>query len=469
MAKASKYYKPPVRFTLPVGSEPTPENIMKAVEELRRRQDRYKQLRDYYIGDQPILYRDMESDVAKNNKLVNNFCSYIAEIGADFLMGNPVDYQAPEGMNIDDIITRYTTQGMSDIDSDIALDAEIYGIAYDLTFSNEDSQAETVQIDTRNTIMVYDDSVKHNELFALTCADEQNPNDKQKIIGHVTIYTASEIIDGRLNSDDWKEESRRPHMFGEVPVSVYRNNKNSIGSFEPVLSLVDAYNILQSDRVNESEQLADAILMLKNFTLDEKNLETLKENRLLSAVPADGDAKYVTKPLNETDSDILKNSIADDIHKFSKTPNLSDQNFVGNSSGVALSYKLLAFEETTKTRERHMEKGLKKRLRLYWHFQNTLKNLPVTPEISEVDVIFNRALPKNDYETSQMINNLNGIVKPEILVKQLSFVDNAERALTPEAAAESEAKPEEAPETYPPVTVEELNADIEEKLTTAEE
>lgn len=463
MAKQSKYYRPPVRFTLPAGSEPTPENILKAVEELRDRQPRYKQLYDYYIGDQPILYREMESEAAKNNKLVNNFCSYIAEICADFLLGNPVDYQAPEDIDIDEIMKLYTNQGMSDIDSDLALDAGIFGVSYDLTFADENSEPQTVQIDTRNALMVYDDSVKHNELFAITCADEIT--DDRKKIGHVTVYTPSEIITGRLDGDKWVEESRATHFFGEVPITVYKNNKNATGNFEGQLGLVDAYNILQSDRVNESEQLADAILMLKNFTLTDENASILREKRLLTSVPADGDAKYITKPQNESDSDLLKNSIADDIHKFSKTPNLSDQNFVGNSSGVALSYKLLAFEEATKTRERHMEKGLKKRLRLYWNFKNRLTLKNANTDINRVDVIFNRALPKNDYETSQMVNNLAGIVKPEILVKQLSFVDNAERALTPEAAAEDE--PETAPETYPPVTAEELNADIEEKLTEA--
>ena len=471
MANVSKYFKPPVRFTLPEGSEPTETNIIKAVEELRKRQDRFKQLRDYYIGDQPILYRSMESDAAKNNKLVNNFCSYIADICADYLLGNPVDYQTPEGLDIDKIMELYTDQGMSDVDSDIALDAGIYGVAYDLTFTDEKSTPQTVQIDTRNTLMAYDDSVLHRELFAITCADETTgKGDKKKTTGQITIYTRSEIITGRLDDDKWVEDKRTRHFFGEVPVTVYRNNKNAIGTFEPVISLVDAYNTIQSDRVNESEQLADAILMLKNFTLDDNNQELLREKRLLTSVPADGDAKYITKPQNESDSDILKKSIADDIHKFSKTPNLSDQNFVGNSSGVALSYKLLAFEEATKTRERHMEKGLKKRLRLYWNFQNKLAlqdNSEKRTEIGKVDVIFNRALPKNDYETSQMINNLKGIVKSEILVKQLSFVDNADRALTPEAAAESEALPETPPETFPTVTAEELNADIEEKLMEA--
>ena len=45
--------------------------------------------------------------------------------------------------------------------------------------------------------------------------------------------------------------------------------------------------------------------------------------------------------------------------------------------------------------------------------------------ISDVDAVFKRNLPRNDYETSQMILNLDGIVDKELLVSQLSFVKDA--------------------------------------------
>lgn len=458
---SSIYYKPPVRFTLPVGSKPTAENIAAALNELTNRRARYNQLHNYYIGKHDILYRNLDSDTAKNNKLVNNFASYIADICANYLLGNPVDYVLPDDLNIDNILDRYAEQGMSDIDSDIALDAGIYGVAYDLTFTDENSEPNTVLIDPRNTIMVYDDSVQHRELFAIYAADINNEG---IISTDLTIYTDSEIITGSCEGGNFTETSRQPHFFGEVPVVEYANNKTHTGNFEPVLSLIDAYNTLQSDRVNDREQLADAILVLKNFTLNDKKQGELRDNRLLTSVPADGDAYYLTKPLSEADADILKHSVADDIHKFSKTPNLSDENFVGNSSGVALNYKLLAFEEETKTRERHIEKGLKKRLRLYFNLANNLTanaGGKTIKDIAKVDVVFNRNLPKNDFETSQMIVNLQGIVKDEYLVKQLSFVDSAEKALV-------ENQPDENPESFPTLTADEIAQDIEEKLAVEE-
>lgn len=463
----STYYKPPVKFTLPVGSEATPENIAKAVKELESRKARYEQLHNYYIGNQEILNRTLSSETAKNNKLVNNFASYIADISANYLLGNPVDYLVPDDLDlkIDGIMQRYAEQTMSDLDAQIALDAAIYGVAYDLTFTDEDSEANTVQVDPRNTLVVYDDSVQHRELFAINCA--QVKDKEGKVINRVTAYTPEKIIEMTLNADggamDKPEE--KPHFFGAVPVVEYPNNKSYLGSFEPVLSLIDAYNTIQSDRVNEREELADAILVLKNFTLDEKRQANLRDLRLLTSVPPDGDASYLTKPQSESDADTLKQSLADDIHKFSKTPNLSDQNFVGNSSGVALNYKLLAFEEEVKTHERFIEKGLKKRMVLYFNLENHLKQGAggrTAKEISRVDVVFNRNLPKNDYETSQMIVNLQGIVKDDYLVKQLSFVDNAEKALV-------ETEPDENPEQFPETTEEDVQADIEAKLAAAEE
>ena len=44
--------------------------------------------------------------------------------------------------------------------------------------------------------------------------------------------------------------------------SEYWNNARETGDFERVLPLIDAYDILQSDRVNDKQQFADALLVL---------------------------------------------------------------------------------------------------------------------------------------------------------------------------------------------------------------
>ena len=226
------------------------------------------------------------------------------------------------------------------------------------------------------------------------------------------------------------------HAFGDVPLILYKNNPEFLGDYEPVISLIDAYNLLQSDRVNDKEQLVDAILCMYGMDFDDDQAEMLKTSRMLANLPVDGKVEYLIKTLQEGDVDILRQNLENDIHKISMVPNMSDENFVGNSSGVAIRYKLLAFEQN---KERYMEKGLMERFKLYNNFLVTKSKMSEVP-VEEVDAVFKRNLPSNDFEISQMINNLADYVDAETLISQLSFIKDASEIIELKKK-EDEAKP----------------------------
>ena len=73
---------------------------------------------------------------------------------------------------------------------------------------------------------------------------------KKDSYNRVTVLTNNLIInyakDGKLVKG---EES--VHLFSKVPVIEYVNNSERLGDFEVVLPLIDAYNMLQSDRIND--------------------------------------------------------------------------------------------------------------------------------------------------------------------------------------------------------------------------
>ena len=71
-----------------------------------------------------------------------------------------------------------------------------------------------------------------------------------------------------------------------------------------------------------------------------------------------------------------------------------------------------------------MEKGLMERFKLYNNFLITKSKMALVP-IEDVDATFKRNLPSNDYEISQMINNLADYVDAETLISQLSFIKDA--------------------------------------------
>jgi len=130
--------------------------------------------------------------------------------------------------------------------------------------------------------------------------------------------------------------------------------------------------------------------------------------------------------MSESDTEILKDAIKSDIHKFSHVPDLTDENFAGNSSGVAMKYKLLGLEQLTKIKERWFREGLRWRLRLFSGFLS-LKGKP-SLDADAVQMMFRRSLPVNDLEIAQMVQMLSGLVPAKMLLGQVPFIDDVSAA-----------------------------------------
>ena len=107
-------------------------------------------------------------------------------------------------------------------------------------------------------------------------------------------------------------------------------------------------------------------------------------------------------------------------------PNITDENFAGNSSGVAMEYKLLGLEMLTTIKTRYFRKGLRKRIRIFCHF---LKLKQILLEANSIVPHFNRTLPKNLVELSNIVANLKGSVTDRTLLKLLPFVEDPDEEL----------------------------------------
>ena len=433
-----------MKYTLPKDTEINATVIKEAINFNEERRERFDTLDRYYIGDQDILHRE-KPDLLHNNKVMINHAKYIVDTNVGYLLGNPVEYQVTNGLNIDPILDCYKKQTMNDIDSEVAKNCAIFGLQYEYVFANEDAEPESAILDVRNTIIAYDNTIKHGKLFAVNYRPIYNKPTDQEPDHYDVIFVDNKVVRNyELKGDNLTLVNEGSHAFKEVPMIEFVNNKDYLGDFESVVSLIDAYNLIQSDRVNDREQLVDAILCFYGVKFTEEQMAELKEHRMISNIPMDGKIEYLIKSLNESDTDILRKNIENDIHKIIMTPNLADENFANNSSGVAISYKLLAFDQNIKNKERYFERGLMERFRLYNAFLNTKSSMSVVPT-EEVDAVFKRNLPRNDYETSQMILNLRGIVDKELLVSQLSFVRDSKETVEL-AAKEDETTLETAAE-----------------------
>lgn len=400
-------------------------------EHIQHTHDRYDRLERYYEGEHPICSREKRSVLA-NNKLVCNHAKYISDTCVGYFAGNPVKYS---GDGLEPLLELLRAADSDTQDIDLAQKASIFGTAYEFIYTDEDGQPRLYSPDPRQAFVIYDDTVQQKPVAGVYYYKLHDSVTNRDTGYSVYLCTASMITHFVTDTGFTPKlpDENRPHGMNGVPLIEIYNNSTCGSDFEPVLSLIDAYNILQSDRVNDKEQFVEAILLIKGSVLGDDNDEksesykALRENGLLE-LDADSSAEWLTRQFDENSVEVLRKSLEQDIHKFANVPCMSDESFGGNASGVAMRYKLLGFEQITKIKERYFREGLKERLRLLCSWLDTTGKAHI--DSRDISIQFTRALPVNETEVAQLVSELRDLVPLKTLLGLLPFVDD------PEAAAE---------------------------------
>lgn len=207
-------------------------------------------------------------------------------------------------------------------------------------------------------------------------------------------------------------------------ISVKQNIENGESIFKSVIGLQDAYNKLISDSVNDWESFVDAYLVLTNITADADDIAAMKQNRVL-ILDDDATAQYLTKATSDTKVERLLDEINTAIHTIANSPDFSSEEFgSGVSSGIALQFKLVGFNNIAANIEAQFKKAIQQRIKLL----NNVFTL-IDMEAFEIDVTFTHNLPQNIADVAETINKLRGLVSNETLLAQLPFVNDVNAEL----------------------------------------
>ncbi|MGL4742661.1 MAG: phage portal protein [Sarcina sp.] len=394
--------------------------LVKLITKHRNNLSRFNKLDKYFEGEHEILKRTIESESLPNNKIVCNHAKFITDMAVGYFIGEPIMYES--SIDIELITDCFKSNDESSHNTDLAEDVSIYGVGYELLYMSDDEIAipSLGTLDVRETFTVTDNSVAAKTLFAVNYYETFDEDDKANgfIVNVYDDSTVTEYFFKELDEKGGELREEESHFFGRVPIIEYKNNARVQGDFEQVISLIDAYNLLQSDRVNDKEQLVDAILAIYGSSIDEADARLLKLYKMLNLNTGDK-AEWLTKTLNENEIEVLKKALEEDIHKFSMVPCMTDKNFIGNSSGVAMKFKLLGLEQLCKKKERFFSVGLRERLNM---ISNILSIKGTKLNSRDIHIVYSRSLPANEIEISQMINNLEGKVSNETLISKIPFV-----------------------------------------------
>ena len=435
------------RFTL---SEFDEENLDKSairtlITEHESMVGKLRMNKDYYEG------RHMNPEDGEP-RVICNHAKDISDTATGYFMGSPITYQnslaetESDEQTMDELLQAFDDAGVNDTDTDLALDASIYGLAYEYVYTREGTtDPVSKSISPEHAFIVVDDSIEERELCGVYYWRKEDSAKKTfQYVALVTTdhYTYTYTLHGSDPSGTDYEESVVEHLFGEPQIIEYLNNKDAIGDFEQQITLMDAYDALISDRIIDKQQYVDAILLLYGANLGDDEEETteaqkkLKRDKLLE-LPPDAKAEYLTRQMDESGAEILRKALKEDIYNFSHVPNFQDENFAGNVSGVAMEYKLLGLEMMTKVKEKYYKKGLRKRIRMFCH---ALGLETLEEQAGSILITFSRGLPKNLSELAQIVTLLSGHVSEKTLLQLLPFVEDPQM----EIEAAEEQKQEEA-------------------------
>ena len=377
----------------------------------------------------------MKDSSKPNNKIANAYASYITDTLVGYFIGEPITYTSNDSVLLQDLNMMFEYNDEADENAELAKNASIYGVAYEMLYlSEEDKMIRFKTLNPKEVIPVFDKTIEQNLLAVIRYYDDYDYVEDK-------TFTIVEVIDNakvrRLkwdNSFTLLEEYQ--HYFAMVPVAVFKNNEEETGDFEQVISLIDAYDKMESDSLNDFEYFVDAYLALYGYNADNEDVARMKENRVL-LMDEGTSAEWLIKQTSDTYVENMKNRLDKDIHKFAKCPNMSDQEFASNASGVAIKFKLLGTENLVSIKERKFKRGLQQRLELMSMINSVLRE---GFDWRAIDIIFTRNIPSNDADIANMVNTLKDIVSEETLLAQIPFVDDVQAELEKLKAEREENK-----------------------------
>ncbi len=385
---------------------PPPGALRRALEEVIREHQaglyRRQRLHRYAQVKHDIAMRQ-RAEGLPNTRLSFAFGRYIAQVSAGYMLGEPVRYRGGGSQaGLKAFTALMAAAGAPQADSELALQQSVYGRGVSLCYVGEGGAMKVAALDPRSAFVVYDGTVERRPLMGVLL----HPGGPGGQGGTASVYTPDACHIYRLagGSAPRGPAESHPHPFGRVPMVAYYNDPWGQGDFEDLMPLMDAYDLLGSDRLNDRAQFADALLVLTGvmgITAAEDNpeafplaCERLRRYRTLTLPDQDAKAEWLLKNPVEQDIDVLRRALAEDIHKFSMTPDFSHQRFAGNLSGVAIRYKLFCLEQKTRLKEQWFIRGLRQRARVAAGFLKA-QGQP-SPDPETLDILLTRRPPEGE-------------------------------------------------------------------------
>lgn len=287
-----------------------------------------KKLWEYYRGKTEIELKTKEIREEINHKINENRAYEIVKFHKGYVFGEPIQYVRREratSKEADDLIATEINSlngymadaNKSACDNTLAEWMYVAGTGYRLTlpnkkwaFDNDESPLSIYALDPMKTFVVYSTDVDEHVLMAVVVVEREN---NEKVF---SVYTEN----GYFEFTDYGRPEEKPNTLGMIPIVEYPAENARLGVFEVAMTLLDALDELQSNRMDDIVQFVNSFLAILGGELDKETMEKLEAYKTL-CLPEGTDAKYLSATLSQSDVQTFKNDIYTAILTICGVPN----------------------------------------------------------------------------------------------------------------------------------------------------
>lgn len=318
------------------------EELNKALVIHRQNAIEIEYLDRYYRGDQPILYRKKVNRPEVNNKIVLNLAYELVERKTADICAEPIQYvlrgtDDKKSEEITQLNITMDSESKQECDIDICRWRSICGTAY--RFIGNDSGSDEL-LDESDFALFSENPVYtficyySNGRPAFSCQIREG--DKGETI--YFCYTNREWF--KISDSEIKESGKNGN--GAIPVIEYPNNTRRLSDIEITLSITDAINTLNSDRINGIEQFVSAWIKFVNCEIDKEKFKEMRQEGALVVKSNNGgenkaDVDVMTSELNQAEGQVVFDDL---FQRFLSIQGLANrESNTGGDTGQAVSLR----------------------------------------------------------------------------------------------------------------------------------
>lgn len=382
-------------------------------------------LQNAYENKYKIFALPPKMDGKPDNRIAVNYAKYITDTFNGFFCGIPVKVTSEDEEVAEYVDYLNKTNDGDNTNAEISKMSDITGSSFEMYYTKENSEVGITYLSSLEAFMLVDDSILERPMYFIRYyigADrkEHGSYSDDRIVRH--FYRE----DGNYYWDD----EPQIHGFQYVPAVEYISNDERMGLFQSAMPAIDAYNKALSEKANDVDYFADAYMKIIGPKVDEADTFTIRRNRIVNF---EGDlteggtpiVDFMQKPSADTTQENLLNRLQDDIFLQSMVANISDENF-GNSSGIALRYKLEAMSNLFTAKARRFTSSMYQRYKVIFSNPIAQMNGVGKDDWALIDIKFTANYPANLESEADVATKLEGVVSKETQLKVLSVVDNVQ-------------------------------------------